>query len=862
MFALQVLIVVSLVVASLAMLLFKAHSDRLEAARARSLAAAEAFAHSPGMASVLGGPSPTAVLQPLSDAVREEGRLDFVVVVDRQGTRYTHPEPRLIGKKFVGTLGPALAGRSTVEEIDAPFGRKVEAVVPVTDSRGAVVGAVASGLRISSVTSALQRQLPVILGVGTAALALATAGSALVSRRLRRQTHGLGPAEITRMYEHHNAVLHSVREGVVIVDGGGTVVLANDEAHRLLGLPPDAEKRAVSDLGLAPRVTKLLTCGDTANDEVVPVASRTLVVNVRPTGQAGGPAGSAATLRDCTELRALAGEAQLARSRLRLLYDANMAVGTTLDVRRTAEEIASVVVPRFADYTTVDLADAVRRGEDPPLLAGERTLALRRVAVSGRHDDHPLRRVGEAVTFTTAAQEGAGERATLVADLTVASEKVTSDAQCLQRVLDVGCTSLIVAPLTARGVLLGVVSFWRTQDSDIFDERDLTLAEELAAHAAVCIDNARRFTREHAMAVTLQRSLLPQRLPGQNALDIAHRYLPAQDGVRGGWFDVIPLSGTRVALVVGDVVGQGLHAAATMGRLRTAVQNFSSLDLAPDELLGRLDEIVARIDQESATTDNSPKIAGASCLYAIYDPVSGSCALARAGHQPPAVVRPDGTVDIPELPDGPPLGMDDLPFEAVEMHLPEGSSLVFYTDGLVADREHDVDEGLDTLRTVLARHGRGPQETCEKVLSALPLSQQSDDTALLVARTRRLSPDRVANWELPSNPAAVAGVRADISRQLERWGLEDKAFTTELVLSELITNAIRYAPGRIGVRLLHDRALVCEVSDSSSTSPHLRYASDEDEGGRGLFLIAHLADRWGTRYTAQGKVIWAEQRLV
>ncbi len=308
-------------------------------------------------------------------------------------------------------------------------------------------------------------------------------------------------------------------------------------------------------------------------------------------------------------------------------------------------------------------------------------------------------------------------------------------------------------------------------------------------------------------------------------------------------------------------MGEGLHAAATMGRLRTAVQNFSSLDLAPDELLSKLDELVIRLDQETAAADNGAAIAGATCLYAIYDPVCGTCTLARAGHLPPAVVSPDGTVEIPKLPAGSPLGVDERPFEAAEMHLPEGSSLVFYTDGLVEDREH-VDEGLNTLRTLLARPGRSPQQICEEVLSALPVPRESDDTALLVARTRRLPADQVADWELDADPAAVAGVRADITRQLEGWGLEDKVPTTALVLSELITNAIRYAPGRIGVRLLRDQALVCEVSDSSSTSPHLRYAADDEEGGRGLFLIAHLADRWGTRYTARGKVIWAEQRLV
>ncbi len=408
---------------------------------------------------------------------------------------------------------------------------------------------------------------------------------------------------------------------------------------------------------------------------------------------------------------------------------------------------------------------------------------------------------------------------------------------------------------------MGIANFWRAQDRPHFEEGDISLAEEMAARAAVCIDNARRYTREHAMAVTLQHSLLPRGLPEQNAVDIAHRYLPAQTGVGGDWFDVIPLPGARVALVIGDVVGHGLHAAATMGRLRTAVQNFSTLDLPPHELLSHLDELVTRIDQEAVTANQDAVLAGATCLYAIYDPSYGRCSLSRAGHLLPALVHPDGTVQFPELPAGPPLGLGGLPFEAVDIHLPEGSSLVLYTDGLVEDRERDIDTGLRTLATVLAHPGRTPDETCEAVFGALLPVRQRDDIALLVARTRVLDPERIADWEVPSDPAAVADARADLNRQLSRWGLEEAAFTAELVLSELITNAIRYATGPIRVRLLYDRTLICEVSDTSSTSPHLRYAATEDEGGRGLFLVSQLVQHWGTRYTPEGKIIWAEQAL-
>ncbi|GAA1900811.1 SpoIIE family protein phosphatase/ATP-binding protein [Streptomyces sodiiphilus] len=850
-FVLQMVIVLMLVTVWGAVLVLQTQRENEREAEARAVSVAETFSRAPGLNEMLMRENPSTALQPLTNRVRVRSGVDFVVVMTTDGVRYTHPNPDRIGERFVGTITPARLGATVTESIASPLGPAVQAVAPVYGPDGSIIALVAAGITVSSVAEEVGRELPLLLGTGAAGLALAVFGTAALSRRLSRQTHGLGPLEMARMYEHHDAVLHAVREGVLILDGEGRLLLANDEARRLLELPADAEGRHATDLGLEPATAELLTSRRPAADEVHMAGDRLLAVNQQPTDVHGGPAGSVATFRDTTELRALSGRAETAQRRLRLLYDAGVRMGTTLDVTRTAQDLADVVVPRFADHATVDLTERATRGDEPL----RPSPGLSRAATSGTDRRVPLYPPGEL-----------GEALTAVPRLWELTDGRPEPAEVTAQLERRGIRSLCTVPLRAGGEVLGVARFYRSGDREPFDAEDLSLAEELAARAAVSIDNAGRYTREHTMAVTLQRSLLPRGLPEQNALEVASRYLPAHAGVGGDWFDVIPLSGARVALVVGDVVGHGLHAAATMGRLRTAVHNFSTLDLPPDELLAHLDELVARIDHEEPDVSGSSSlsaraITGATCLYAVYDPVSRTCTMARAGHPQPALVHPDGSVRFWDLPAGPPLGLGGLPFQVAEQRVPEGSRLVLYTDGLVENRTRDIDEGLEMLRDALAGPDRSPEETCRQVLDAMLPARSGDDIALLVARTRVLDPGRVAEWYIPDDPAAVSRVRADVSRRLTAWDLDDIAFSTELILSELVTNALRHASGPIRVRLLHDRALICEVSDTSSTSPHLRYAEATDEGGRGLFLVAQFADRWGTRYTPEGKVIWAEQPL-
>ncbi|MFA3878527.1 SpoIIE family protein phosphatase [Streptomyces sp. MMCC 100] len=874
MFVLQVAIVLLLAVVAVVLLVMTVQREATRSAADRSFAAAEVFAHAPGIVTALKSPDPTAELQPRAEEVREAADLDFVVIVDKQGIRYTQADPSLIGERIPVTqdLQALREGRTVRGRNETGSHTAMRTFMPIRDTDGSVIGGVAVGVRVTSISAEAMKQLPALLGVTAAAVIVGTAGAVVVSRRLLRQTHGLGPAEITRMYRHHDAVLHAAREGIAIVDADRRLLLVNEEAQRLLDLPADAQGHRVSELHLAPPISDLLASGREATDEVHLSEGRVLAVNQRPLDGYDGASGSVATLRDSTELSAVSGRAEAARERLNVLYGGSIGIGTTLDVTRTAEELAEAAVPDFTDYVTVDLAEPVLRGDEPT--GAERS--LRRVAAAGIRKDAPFTPVGESVVFVP-PESGAGDlktgRGLIDPDLRAVVGHVPGhvpgfgfrDVERGRRIVEHGIHSLITVPLCARGVLLGVAGFWRAHKPEPFEEDDLEVAQELATRAAVAIDNARRYTREHSMAVTLQRSLLPGSLPASSFVEVAHRYLPTESGgVGGDWFDVIPLPGARVALVVGDVVGHGLHAAATMGRLRTAVHNLSALDLAPDELMAHLDELVTRMDDSEVGEDSGQSVSGATCLYAIYDPASGRAGMVRAGHPGPVLVRPDGSVHLPDVPVSPPLGLGGAePFETAELQITEGSRLVLYTDGLLERPGHDIDFGLDLLLDALSGHpDQDPEETCRAVMAAALPVEPRDDVALLVARTRMLPPDQMAQWEVPPDAAAVPQVRAACGRQLQAWGLDDISYVTELIVSELVTNAIRYGSPPVTLRLLYDRTLICEVADGSSTSPHLRRAATTDEGGRGLYLVARLAQRWGTRYLPRGKVIWSEQALV
>ncbi|MER5733580.1 SpoIIE family protein phosphatase [Streptomyces sp. NPDC002138] len=547
-------------------------------------------------------------------------------------------------------------------------------------------------------------------------------------------------------------------------------------------------------------------------------------------------------------------------------------IGTTVNIPRTAQELAEVAVSRLADFVAVDLLDPLPRGDEPPSdpVAGPVTVrrtavrsvlregAESRVVIGERTVYPPLSAPAECLATGRGAVYGTNDPAIV--------GWVAQDPGAAW-IGESGTHSVMVVPLRARGVILGLAVFGRHQRQEPFQPKDLWLAEELTNKAAISIRNAPRHPRAHTSTMMLQRSMLPRSLPEHSALETASRYLPAggEAGLGGDWFDVIPLSGARVALVVGDVVGHGIRASATMGRLRTAVRTLADVDLPPDELLTHLDDLVIHLSADEAGPDGGDTAGGigTTCLYVVYDPITRHCTAARAGHPPPVVVSPEGSAFLLDVPAGPPLGLGGLPFETVEVELPEWSILALYTDGLLQARDHDVDEALDSMFTALVRPASTLEAVCDRVLTSLLTHPPEDDVALLIARTRALHADKVVVWDVPPDPSNVAQARRDATDQLTAWGLDEAAFVTELVVSELVTNAIRYGEPPIQLRLIHeDTSLICEVSDASGTAPHMRRARIFDEGGRGLLLVAQLAQRWGTRHTAVGKTIWAEQSLV
>ncbi|MFE0047790.1 SpoIIE family protein phosphatase [Streptomyces albireticuli] len=586
----------------------------------------------------------------------------------------------------------------------------------------------------------------------------------------------------------------------------------------------------------------------------------------------GGPAATSPTAAGAT-----GGE------RLRFVGAATRRIARGIDLDEIVLGLCRATVPTFADAILVYLRDPLPVGDERPV--GPVVLRLRRTDQLPEH----VRGLGEPVggAFAVPA-EAAPDRSDPATDLAGAAAErcevriggplaevlrgvrpVFGDSSAaraaLPELLGEGrCVPdrhrTILAPLRGRRRVIGAAVFIRRADRPAFEGDDLLVAAQLATHTALGVDKAVLYGREVYIADELQRTMLPDSLPQPTGVRLASRYLPAAETARvgGDWYDAIPLPGNRVALVVGDVMGHSMTSAAIMGQLRTTAQTLAGLDLPPAEVLHHLDEQAQRLGSDRMAT----------CLYAVYDPVAHRIVIANAGHPPPIMLHRGGRAEVLRVPPGAPIGVGGVDFEAVELDAPAGATLLLYTDGLVESRIRDVWTGIEQLRERLIETARltGPnppplEPLCDEVLGMLGPGDRDDDIALLAARFEGIAPSDVAYWFLDPRPQTARQARRLARRALTRWGLEELTDSVELLVSEVITNAVRYAERPITLRLLRTDVLRCEVGDDVPQLPRLRQARPSDEGGRGLYLVNRLARRWGATRLSTGKVVWFELAL-
>lgn len=672
---------------------------------------------------------------------------------------------------------------------------------------------------------------------------------------------------------------------------------------------------------------QVLDTGEPVVDMLVKAATRTAepgtwrywsISYARLQTEDGQVLGLTAIATDVTERQKASERERSAHERTALLNAANSRIGTSLDIDRIAATLADVAVPQFSDATTVYLLDADKpsgsaatTGMKPVAVIAYSALTAGESADQALHM-HAVATRGQTVTSEAGARSqtkrsrlrGSSRSLPPIVPGTALYECITSgraqliDPEDLRHqaphtpnadgrghdVKDGGrAERSILVPLKARSSLLGAVRFARTKQRDEFTLVDLETAEELAARAAVAVDNARLYMRERDTALMLQRSLMPQRFDAVDGTQVAFRYRRGAAGaqVGGDWCDVIPLPCRRVAFVVGDVMGSGSRAAAS--QLFAAARTLAQLDLSPALVLRELDALARSMSESHLAT----------CIYAVYDPVVGECTLASAGHPPPVLATSGGGADLVGLSPGAPLGLGGQRFEERALSIEPGCALALYTDGLVEGRDRDVESGIDELLGAISKSApvgvgstsgatgfaaadsRRLEAACDAAFEALLGPHGSDDATLLIASLGRLPENQVASWVLTSQPTVAARARELVRRCLHEWSAEDAvanaddsglsplvgdvADVVELLVSELVTNALRYGRGPIGLRLLRGaETVVCEVSDELEAAPRLRTVQHGEEGGRGLYLVDQLSLGWGTRTTAHGKIVWFE----
>ncbi|MFE0873356.1 SpoIIE family protein phosphatase [Streptomyces smyrnaeus] len=732
-----------------------------------------------------------------------------------------------------------------------------------------------------------------------------------------------------------DALFASSPLGIAVFDTEQRFVRFNDALVRLNNATDtDLLGRSVAELLPAEMaeevrqiISSVLETGRSVVDVVTTAPDGTGARSVsysRITDRSGKVLGVSCTVMDITERLEALNKAEAARQRLALLDDVGVALGDLLDVRSISQALADVLVPRFADYAGVMLRGEVAVGGElpEPVIPVGTPLHLFGFAAreAGERVERLLRLGGEIIyeresLLGRALDSGTPQLATTPEEILRATRP--GDPK-VQATFELGVHSLMAVPLRARGTVLGLLLVSRAHGDLPYVGEDRALAVELSDRAGTFLDNARLYARERAGALMLQRSLLPQHIHEPPGVSLAYRYVPGSSGteVGGDWFDVIPLPGGRVAFVVGDVMGHGLHSAVTMGRLRTAVRTLAGLDLPPDELLAR----VSTVGDDLSHGPDEPLMA--TCLYAVYEPAPtsagrrcGVLTMASAGHVPPLLVTQEsggGCRARPvHIPSGTPLGVVGAApggtYELAEVEIEEGSVFVLYTDGLVESRGEDITEGIDRVCALLAGpdcHRVAPEEeptwngagvhvspgpvaetgcgsieeACDVLIDSLRRHGSSvnghlstgDDVALLMARLGGLPGHTAASWSFTTGSYAVRRAREAVRETLREWGLRGLEDTGVLLVSELVTNALRYAHGPIGVRMVRDTSrdpagregvLIVEVSDPLTEPPRERVVTEEQEGGRGIQMVASEARRWGTRHGPEGKTVWFELPL-
>ncbi|MDI5967525.1 SpoIIE family protein phosphatase [Streptomyces sp. SL13] len=761
------------------------------------------------------------------------------------------------------------------------IGRPVDLVLATADQHPRLV--------LSSILRALERDgrwvgiLPLRRRDGSTVVAEVRASMLTDGGPRSHALISLADTQLLRGVEHDLAVLDAVFDtssaGIAIYDTDLRFVRVNAVLAAMNNrTPADHLGRSVQDVisgdtgrELAGVQRQVLETGRIVVDLLTPGADGVGFWSAsysRITDRRGQVLGISCVVLDVTDRLMAAVKVERARNRLAVLGDVGGVLSELMDIDHRAKSLAKALVPGFCDYAGLLVVEHVAGGGELPeqplapytplVLAGVATAPDETAMGQLLHTGMPMN-FPAGSPFSDALAGGPAWFAESPAD--IRGDPLEPLDPRISTALELGVGSVLAVPLRARGVVLGLLVLGRSATREPFDADDLALGHELADRAGAALDNARLYAREREGTLMLQRALLPQSVPRLTGVEVAHRYVPGSSGAEAGgdWFDVVPLAGGRVAFVIGDVMGHGLSAAATMGRLRTAVRTLAGLDMAPDELLRRVNDL----SDDFALSPEEPMMA--TCAYAVYDPSSRVCVIAKAGHLPPLLILPGRSgpqsVRRLDMPSNTPIGIGGDAFESLEFLVPEGAVLALYTDGLIERRGEDITEGIDRLAEILRRPYGSLEDVCDAVLAGMTPDREPDDVAVLMARLGGLPEGSAATWTFPAEATAVREARARVRETLASWELWPLTEVTVLLVSELVTNSLRHAHGPIGVRMVRGPSLLVEVSDPLADPPRARIAAETDEGGRGMHLVARAARRWGTRVGPFGKTVWFELTL-